>query len=726
MLLVVLVPPIDPGANEASSFLPPGSPSRRSVEAIWKGFPNSVGLSEAAVIFERRTGELTDEDFRVIEDVARRIRASAGAQVSASGPNGVTVRSPASVSVPNIPFTDKPVARNPFVSGLGAGQAALIVANIPANFITLRSAGVVEQIRDVLTETDLPGGIKVAVTGSSGVGHDYAAAAQRSHHTTLYVTLAAVVLVLLLVYRAPIAAAIPLVAISLAAVVAMKVLAIGERFGMHVGTAERIFVFVLLYGAGTDYSLLLISRYREYLDSAEVSSPRAVANALGATFPAILASAGTDAVGLLMLVFAQFAVFRSTGPAVAVALAVAMLAAVTLVPSLLGVIGPRVFWPRSRAGRLGGRRLWSGVARAVTARPGVVFVLTLAILIVPAVRGASLTWIYDSITAIKPNDGDKVGNAAAGMEMARRHWPVGYVAPVSIMLRTAEPVKAPAAERISRRVTDSLRKVRGVEDVRSLSLPLGKGPTPAANVLIKTIGAERVQAEYLSADGRAIRLTAVLDKPAMTLEAMDVVRDIRRAVADAAPGAEVFVAGATAEIIDVSAITQSDFYRVATLVLLVIFVMVMILLRDVILSAFMVASTVLSYLSTLGISYWVLVGLLGMSGLDWKVEVFLFVVIAAVGVDYNIFLASRMSEESRRLPLRQAVRRSVIHTGPVISSCGIIMAATLGSLMAGELVLLQQLGFALALGMLIDTFIVRPVLLPAFTVLTRRNARRRS
>ena len=137
----------------------------------------------------------------------------------------------------------------------------------------------------------------------------------------------------------------------------------------------------------------------------------------------------------------------------------------------------------------------------------------------------------------------------------------------------------------------------------------------------------------------------------------------------------------------------------------------------------MIASTVLSYLATLGISYWLLVSIGGMDGLDWKLQILLFVVMIAVGVDYNIFLAARMAQEARRHGKIKAIELAVASTGPVISSCGLIMAATLGSLMVGELKLLTQLGFALALGMIIDTFVVRPLLLPAFATLTGRTGK---
>jgi RND superfamily putative drug exporter len=188
--------------------------------------------------------------------------------------------------------------------------------------------------------------------------------------------------------------------------------------------------------------------------------------------------------------------------------------------------------------------------------------------------------------------------------------------------------------------------------------------------------------------------------------------------------------GPTAEMIDTGAVTSGDFRRIAVLVLAVILVMVTLLLKDVVLAAFMVGCTLWSYVVTLGMTAFVF-GWLGEPGLDWKVQIFLFVVIAAVGVDYNIFLGARLVQEAQgraggaRQTARDAVRLALTHTGPVISSCGLIMAATLGSLMAGELKLLRELGFALAAGMLIDTFVARPLLLPAFVALTGRTGKAR-
>ena len=715
LALGVLVGPLEPRAGSQRSLLPESSDHSRAARALAECFPGASGLSEAVVVFERSAGPLTAADFRAIEAVADAIARPRPPAIDAGDLAGMTVRSPAKIPLPANPLKSPD------------GRAALVVVNVPANFVTVRSARIVGHVRQVTATAELPQGLAASVTGSSGFGYDYAQAAERSHRRTLFVTLAAVLCILLLVYRSPVAALVPLVAISAAAFVAMKVLAVAQHFGLHVGTGEKVFVVVLTYGAGTDYSLLFISRWREFMATAS-SVGEAVADGLSATFSAILASAGTDTVGLLMLCFAQYGVFRTAGPAIAAALLVALLAAVTLVPAMVALLGRAMFWPGKGSRRVEGRRLWPWIARCVTARPAWVLAVTIVLLAVPAAKGLRLTWVYDALAELPPARPAGVGNAAAGIAAARRHWPVGQIAPVTVLFRSDEPVPLDQWRRACEPITDTIGRIDGVRDVRSLTQPVGQRADLVSKVLLAA-AAKKVQAEFVSTQPAAMRLTAVLDKPAFSLRSLRTVERIRGAArrqpalsTGEVSRCAVHVAGATAEMIDIRKTTREDFVHVVPLTLGVIFLMVLALLRDAALSAFMVAGTALSYLATLGLSFWAFAAV-GAGGLDWKVEVFLFVVMVAVGVDYSIFLAARVSQEARSVSAAEAVRRAVVHTGPVISSCGVIMAATLGSLMAGELKLLVQLGFAMALGMLIDTFIVRPLLLPAFIALTGRTGR---
>ena len=769
-LAICLGPTEGAARKEPTSFLPPDTPTRVAVKKLTDHFGHTVGLSEAIVVLERGGGPLTDDDYRTIQKLAGRIAKPSDELIGDEDLIGVDVKGPHSVPVPP--------QSNPYIAtATPVGQAALIKINIPANFITSRSARIVRHVRSILASEgpDFPAGLSASVTGSSAFGLDYARAAEKSHLRTFAVTIAAVVLILLVIYRAPLAALVPLGGISAAAIIALAMLDVGNVYlGMSTGLAEKIFTIVLLYGAGTDYTLLLISRQREFLCSG-MPHRRATIEALNHTLPALLASAGTDTAGLLMLTFANYDLFASAGPAIAVALLVALSAVLTLVPAVVVIVGARIYWPShpertARAITARGSAVWHRVASVVTARPGTVLAIALVLLAIPAVRGANLKWVYDTLA-----DLDGSYESAQGARTVQDHWPIGEIAPVNVLIEAPGAIDDEQWLRLSAKVTAAVGNVRSgsdraVRDVRSLTKPLGRDidattkeflkmamkakPPEAprsqskrrglldllqdgANSLVSGLVQDRLRKvrertfkEYVSASRSAMRIEIILNKPAMTLQAMNIVETIKddlvTTLAGEEPEARVHIAGATAQTMDIRAVTGADFYRIAAMALGVIFLIVWLLLKDVFLSGFMVLSTLLSYWTTLGITYWVFAGLFGAAGLDWKVEIFLFVVMMAVGQDYNIFLAARVSQEARRMEPRRACRHAIIYTGPVISSCGLIMAATLGSLMVGDMALLQQLGFALALGMLIDSFIVRPLVLPAFIALTGRTGQKGS
>ena len=495
--LFALVPEADPTANERTNFLPPTTPFRQAMDLQGRGFPTRGGLSQAVLVIERPGGKLStgpDGDRAFIEKLARELRLPREGGLTPQEAGSMSVRSPGLLDAafeaafrldalrwllePKIPRPgQKPLPPklslppNPMRSPVTeAGQASVIRVNIPVDYITLHSTKIVGQIRDLVasvsSEAGLPTrqgplrkppGLRIAVTGTGGYGHDYAEFVRQSHTRTMQATLIAVIVILLIVYRAPLAAIVPLAAISLAAAIILKLMNIAQGMGVSIGLAEQIFVFVLMFGAGIDYSLLLISRTREFLVQG-LDPAQAVTQAVNATSPAIVASAATDAVGLLTLVFCAFLIFKTTGPVVAAAFVVAMLTAITLVPALLAILGKRIFWPRGETLRLptmqsdgqdarGTKKLWPAVAGWVTARPGLVLVATLAVLAVPAIRASmGIDWSYDALAGIDAQYLDRngedvsetapegVGNAAAGIRIAERHLPVGETAPVTVLL----------------------------------------------------------------------------------------------------------------------------------------------------------------------------------------------------------------------------------------------------------------------------------------------------
>ncbi|MBN1555663.1 MAG: MMPL family transporter [Phycisphaerae bacterium] len=765
--LIVLTPQGDPGKNEVESFLPADAPFRVASTRLANYFPRQHGLSQAVVFFERTDGKLTLDDQAYINGVALKFLQPSDGDLPPRDLYSLSLFSPGMIDAA---FTAARAADmvgdlrgslrsaiqgknilssatlnsppNPLITPAGPnGQAAIVRVNIPSDFITHRTTRVVKHLRKVLAQNSPPAGLRVSVTGSAGYGHDYSLFVHDSHDRTIVATLIAVVLILLLVYRAPAAAFVPLAAISLAAVVVVMGIDIAQNAGVAIGIAERIFVFVLMYGAGIDYSLLYLSRYREFL-SADLNPSDATRHALRATLPAIVASAATDAVGIFMLVFCRFVIFQTTGPAVAASLLVALLASITLVPALARIFGRRLYWPRrltpiSAEDQCApqSHRVWALLAKTVTRKPGIILAVMLLVLAIPASRALKIHWVYDALAGIESTWTDAtdqpttpehgVGNAAAGIETAVRHVPVGEIAPVTILIETTQPLPANQWISLSRKLTDALGTLPGVQNIRSLTQPLGKDYTPPKGSRTELTVQTFARSEYIGNHGHAMRLEAVMGMHTMSDAAMTLAETLRRTARDVLDNSDVqgqvYLSGATAQMNEIRAVTQRDFYLVVVLVLGVIFLIVLLLLRDWLLTAFMVGAIGVSYLATLGLCSWVFSAMWGLAGMDWKVQIFLFVVMAAVGVDYNIFLAARLSQEARNHPPIEAIQRAVIATGPVISSCGLIMAATLGSLMVGQVELLRQLGFAMGLGMLMDTFVIRTLLLPSFAALLRRT-----
>jgi putative drug exporter of the RND superfamily len=513
------------------------------------------------------------------------------------------------------------------------------------------------------------------VTGPAGLLVDAVEIFQAIDGRLLIATSALILVLLVLIYRSPLIALVPLIVVATAYSIAAGLLyLLVSGVGLAVNGQTTGLLIILMFGAGTDYCLLIVSRFREELRG-EPDAHRAMARTVQSTTPAILSSGGTVAAAMLVLALGELGSTRTAGPVLALGIAVTMLAGLTLLPALLLALGRRAFWPAvPRAGSAAQARagIWPRIGRLVRARPAAAVLVT-----VPLLAGAAGNLL--DVRPISLGEGFRAETESVqGLRVLERVGAAGTLAPTDVIVESADRVAA----------TARLQAVDGVASVRE---------------------------QGRSDDGSLARLQVVLDEDPYGAEAVGLVGDLRRAAGPAA-----LVGGPTAQEADARATVRSDFLLIAPLALLLIFAILVVLLRSLVLSAVLVASQVLGFAATLGIAYVAFEYVLDAPGSDASLPTFVFIFTVALGVDYSIFLMARVREEVLRRGHADGVERGLVTTGGVITSAGVILAGTFLVLMTLPLEQLYQLGFAIALGVLIDTFVVRTLVVPGVVLLLGR------
>ncbi|ADV62204.1 hypothetical protein Isop_1620 [Isosphaera pallida ATCC 43644] len=736
-------------------YFPPDSLSVRGQDLLEAGFPDDAASSQVIVVLNRPFAPLTSHDLEFALETARRFVALREAEPNLGIRTILHHESP--VIGQRLIGTDKEYG----------GQATLVIVSLEWTYLAKRARQAVDRFELLFDELqrDAPQGLRLHLTGSAVVGHDQNVAAVASIQNTTYATITLVVVILLFVYRSPILALIPLTTIAISVFASMKAIAaltLIPGLNFQVINITEIFVVVVLFGAGTDYCLFLISRYRE--ERAKGLDPRgALEEAIRRVAGALVASAGTVICGLGLLYFSTFQKISNTGPAIALALMIALAASLTIAPLLLIWLKPILFWPfkapqpnppayadpnpangsapttphhPDEAG------FWAWVASVVVNRPRLVLAASYVILLPFVIVGAQTTPNYSQLADLKSE-----ALSVKGSAVIQRYFAVGELSPTTLLfqhptldLREEEGQKAIA--RLIRR----LEAIPGVVEVRGPTQPLGKPLTVPEGLTFRQMLAARsenarirslTEPRYLNplAEGGAIaRLELTFDRDPFGPEALVLIRAVADETARALQTDPALsqverwgFTGATAAVEDLRAVITYDERQMYWMVTLGVYLILVALIRRPGVCLYLIVTVVLGYLAALGITelvfaWWIAADpIQTWSGLDWKVSFFLFVILIAVGEDYNIFLMSRVIEEQRLHGVLEGTRRAVRTTGGIISSCGLIMAGTFGSMITGELMALKELGFALALGVLLDTFVVRPILVPAWLVLRHRD-----
>jgi RND superfamily putative drug exporter len=664
--------------------------------------------------------------------------------------------------VADIPFTG---VLSPYTEIVGEKlrsddkQAKLIALLLPTEFMAIETIDYTEKVykeinrfRDEIAE-DGPDGLELGVTGSAAVGSDMLLSAEESIRNTELLTVVLVVAILLFVYRSPLLIAVPIISIAVSLLMSTSIVAAltqlrfvpgFEWFDFQVFKTSKIFIVVILFGAGTDYCLFLIARYREEL-AGGMEPSEAVSHALAKVGDALAASALTTILGLGMMFFADFGKFRNSGPAIGLCLFVTLLICLTLAPAILRGFGRWVFWPfgigelpeRNGEGAPGTskatRSIWHWLAHVLTKYPGRILVVSLIVMSPLAWLGTRVEITYDLLSELAPSR-----ESVRGTALLKAHFPQGESGPVTVVAFRKNG-RFDDEDRVGLNqiagLTRDFYKSEDVVSVRSWAAPLGerlaKQDSLVGNRAVRLH--PRTKEIYLAQtppwDGHITRFDLILQQDPFSIEAIAALNAIDEALDELAADpdsvwyeTEFTYTGTTAAIRDLRDVTTADNVRIKILVVLAVFAVLLVILRQSLLCVYMMASVLFSFYVTIGVTELFFLWAYGdtFHGLDWKVPIFLFVILVAIGEDYNIYLATRVLEEKKKHGPMKGLRRAIAQTGGIITSCGLIMAGTFSSMLSGTLRGIVELGFSLSLGVVLDTFVVRPILLPAFLALYYR------
>jgi putative drug exporter of the RND superfamily len=934
--LFLFLPPMSNVAQfDQAAFLPPSTGTIREAKLAQSLFPEK-GKGSSVTIVATRDGGIAKDDEAWLALLAQ-------APLKDPAYHATSVLSPYA----------EPDLREMMVSKDGKSAITNVSLDVPAY---LESTGLAVHEYEALVRgqkglSAAPEGLRVYVTGEAPIGEEVMMNVHRSMDITIKVTVFLVFLVLALIYRSPIAPLVPLATIGLSFLITRGCIVLLTYLGLKVSSLTETFLVAVLFGAGTDYCLLLISRYREQVAKG-LDYKEALEEALPRSRIAILSSGGTVIIGFLGMVIAQFGLYNTTGPSVAIGIAITLFALLSLAPAILSILGKWVFWPlhpekAKKSGKDEFKR-WKKLADLVVSKPGRLAAGILVVFVPLFVVGMTQRLDYDAMSDLPPSS-----DVRLGFESMSSHFGQGELLPVRVALRTKADLYDSASLLAVDQLAASLCKVEGVAKVRTATRPLGepidatrlgsqvkqiseglvqvgdataslaggleriqsglgelaKGLDSGARDMGKLVeggseaadgvgslrlafkvaqnkakrspgkealqgqadaiggeagkalaaldsiigglakddpqrqtllkaretlaavadGADRLSSDlgkaqlaspedyqmletqvgklqdgllaindgqaaaqagmakaakgaqalqsglgqasggalqlskglvqakdatsgyakesglfqgifylppgtleahpelkkamdaYVAKDAHGLSLEVVLSVPPYSPEALDASDAITEAVGfairgTALEGAEYAVGGPTSTFADLRRITTHDLNLVIVVVLIGIFVVLVILLKSVVAPIYLMLTTIVSYGATLGLCSLVFKGILGFPGLTWSVPFFSFCILVALGVDYNIFLMSRVREEYRPGDNKGAIWRALSSTGKIITSCGVIMAGTFGALIGSPMNQVMEIGFCTVVGLLVDTVIIRCILVPSLAV----------
>jgi RND superfamily putative drug exporter len=722
---MVLLPPLSSVTqSDNTSFLPAGAPSEQAARLASP--LQAASLTAVTVVAARADGVLTGADLAAIARLSGAL-AHVGQVTS---------------------------VRDAGQSSDGRAEQVTVLATLAQSggLATSQQASLVSSMRQVIRAAALPAGLAVHTAGPVATRADNNATSGKTGSQVQWFSIIFVIALLMAVFRSALAPLIAVLPALVVVLVAERLTAEAAVHGLGVSQIASLLLIVLVLGAGTDYALFLMFRVREEM-RAGLARYEAITLSVARVGETITFSAGILIAALLSLAVASFSLYSGLAAPLAIAIGLMLIAGLTLLPALLAIFGPAAFWPsslRPGGGGFWGRTGWWGPACArIVRRPTTTLVAGLVVFGALAVASAGYVAAGFGGPAAAPAGSD----SALGDALLTEHFPQTAANPTVIVLRLRQPVWAAAAAVAAAErqlaADPQFTGVSGPFDANGItltapqyaSLHAAYGPprtlTAAAATLVPPAQlaeyqAYRASGSYVSADGYTVSFATSLaaGNPAGT-PAEEAVPAVRADAARAAATAGASVSGVTGQApftFDVAQLSDSDLRTVIPIAIAVIAVLLAVVMRSLIAPLYLIVSVVLSYFSALGLTVLVFVKAAGQPGLTFILPFMLFMFLLALGEDYNILVMTRIREEAHRLPLREAVSRALNVTGTTVTSAGLVLAGTFGVLAvvgsgsAGQqnVRTIVNVGVGLALGVLMDTFLVRTLLVPSAAVLIGR------
>ncbi|MEK4250124.1 MMPL family transporter [Paenibacillus sp. FSL W7-1287] len=529
------------------------------------------------------------------------------------------------------------------------------------------------------------------ITGPAGIAGDTVKLFEQADFVLLFATIIIILLLLILIYRSPLLAIIPLLATIIVYQVANQSIALMGSFGLEINNSTTSIMSILLFAAVIDYSLFVFSRYREELNKVE-SKYTAMKQAMRATGEPVFFAGGTVLAAMLILFFTEFRDYQNFAPVFGMAIFVIMLASITLVPALFTLFGRKAFWPK--VPKFGEdqevkHRVWGAIAKFVVNKPVISGGLVAVFLVVTALNVFNLDYEFDTVKKFPKDLPSRVG-----YEIVESKFNKGELAPSTILLESGEALDENQIEQFR-------SKLESYEEIDSVRLA------------------------GISEDSKAVKLSTALSLNPYSTEAIDFVEQLQgestSILSELQLQGDVYYGGVTAKLVDERDINNSDIIKIVILESILILVLLIALTRSIKMALYMIATILISYVSALGLGIFLVDVLFGYDSISTRVPVYAFIFLVALGIDYNIIMVSRFLEERKTLKLKDALEVAIRNTGGVISSAGVILAATFAALTTMPIADLFVFGFMVAIGILIDTFLVRGLLLPSLILFFEKD-----